>query len=146
MKNLKLTGGIIWVLESLYDTKPLQHKLWQLRQLENGTIGKSIADLLDDKGYRLIPKFENHDLKHVLLGYEMKMVDEIKMQAFLVGNGNYTFPCLIFLSLGIFYPTIWRTLPSEYKKGKNTKSVYHLKLDDCMHKSLNEVKIEFGIV
>ena len=46
MKNLKLTGGIIWVLELLYDTKPLQHKLRQLRQLENGTIGKSIADLL----------------------------------------------------------------------------------------------------
>jgi hypothetical protein len=144
MEKIKLTGGTIWALENIYGTTAMTSKLNQLRTLENGTVGKEIANLLDNLGFRLIPKFENHDLKHVVLGYEMTMKDEIKMQAYLVGNGNFTFPCLIFLSLGLFYPSIWLDLPREYKIGKSSKSIFYLTLDNCMEKDLNEIKSLYG--
>jgi hypothetical protein len=143
-KSLRLTGWTIWALEKIYDTASLDSKLSQLRTLQNGTVGHEIAKMLDSKKYRLIPKFENHDLKHIILDYEMTMKDEIRMQAYLVGNGNYTLPCLFFLSLGLFYPTIWKDLPTEFKKGKKANSIHFLTLDNCMDKSLTEVKKLYG--
>ena len=144
MESIKLNGWTILVLEYIYGSNKLTPKLNQLRTLNQGTVGKEIANLLDNLGYRLIPKFENHDLKHVILEDEMTMKDEIRMKAYLVGNGNYTLPCLIFLSLGLFYPTIWTDLPKEYKIGKASKSIHYLTLDNCMTKDLIETRNEYG--
>ncbi len=143
-KSLRLTGWTIWALEKIYTSTSLESKLVHLRTLETGTVGREIAEMLDKKNYRLIPKFENHDLKHIILEYEMTMKDEIRMQAYLVGNGNYTLPCLIFLSLGLFYPTIWKDLPGEFKQGKKTNSIHLLTLNNCMDKSLAEIKEVYG--
>ena len=132
LKKLKITGGIIWLLELIHGKDYLAPKLNHLRTLQLGTVGREVAEMLDNKKYRLIPKFENHDLKHIILDYEMTMKDEIRMQAYLIGNGNLTFPCLIFFSLGVFYPTIWKDLLKEYQTGKASKSIYFLTLDNCM--------------
>ena len=145
-KSLRVTGWIIWTLEKLYGTRETESKLAFLRTLEKGTAGREIADMLDKNGFRLIPKFESHDLKHVVLDYEMTMPNEIRMQAYLIGNGNYSFPCLIFFTLGIFYPEVWKDLAKEYRAGKASNSILHLTLDNCMNSSLKELKIEFGRV
>lgn len=144
LKNLKITGGIIWLLELIHGKDYLAPKLNYLRTLQLGTVGREVAEMLDNKKYRLIPKFENHDLKHIILGYEMTMKDEIRMQAYLIGNGNLTFPCLIFFSLGVFYPSIWKHLLKEYQTGKTSKSIHFLTLDNCMELQLKDVKSEYG--
>jgi len=144
IKSIRLTGWTIWILEKLYGTTVFDSKMETLRALEKGTVGREVAELLDSNGFRLIPKFENHDLKHIVLDYEMTMPDEIKMQAYLVGNGNTTLPCLLFLSLGLFYPRIWPDLGAEYKQGKMTNSIHFLTLDHCMHRSLNDMRKEYG--
>lgn len=144
LKNIKITGGIIWLLELIHGIDYLAPKLNHLRTLQLGTVGREVAEMLDSKQYRLIPKFENHDLKHIVLEYEMTMKDEIRMQAYLIGNGNFTLPCLIFFSLGIFYPTIWKDLLNEYQTGKASKSIHFLTLDNCMELQLIDVKNEYG--
>lgn len=144
VKSLKITGGIIWLLELIHGKDYLAPKLNHLRSLQHGTVGRQVADMLDSKQYRLIPKFENHDLKHIVLDYEMTMKDEIRMQAYLIGNGNFTLPCLIFFSLGIFYPTIWKGLFKEYQDGKTSKSIHFLTLDNCMELQLIDIKNEYG--
>ena len=140
----RLTGSSIWVLEKIYGKEPLNTRLEQLRVLQPGTVGREIADMLDSKQYRLIPKFEDHDLKHIVLGYEMTRRDEIRMQAYLVGNGNRTLPCMIFLSIAIIYPGLWRDLIVQYQLGKKRKSIYYLRLEECMDKSLEDVKAEYA--
>lgn len=144
LKNLKITGGIIWLLELIHGKDYLAPKLNHLRTLQLGTVGREVAEMLDNKKYRLIPNFENHDLKHIILDYEMTMKDEIRMQAYLIGNGNLTFPCLIFFSLGVFYPVIWKDLLKEYQTGKASKSIHFLTLDNCMELQLKDVKNEYG--
>ncbi|CAD0007340.1 hypothetical protein [Flavobacterium chungangense] len=144
LKKLKITGGIIWLLELIYGKNYLTFKLDHLRTLQHGTVGREVVKMLDSKQYRLIPKFENHDLKHIVLEYEMTMKDEIRMQAYLIGNGNFTFPCLLFFSLGIFYPRIWKDLFKEYQEGKTTKSIHYLTLDNCMESQLKDIKSEYG--
>jgi len=143
-RSIKLTGWTIRVLEKLYGSAHLEDKLSHLRTLEHGTVGREIANMLDSKNYRLIPRFENHDLKHIVLDYAMTMKDEIRMQAYLVGNGNYTWPCLIFLSLAIFYPATWKHLAKEFKQGKLSNPIHYLALDNCMNQSLSEVKKIYG--
>jgi hypothetical protein len=142
--SIRLTGWTIWVLEKIYGSALLNVKLTHLRTLEPGTVGREIAEMLDSKNYRLIPKFENHDLKHIILDYDMTMKDEIRMQAYLVGNGNFTLPCLIFLALGLFYPSIWKDLPGEFNCGRRANSIYFLTLDNCMDMTLMEVKELYG--
>jgi hypothetical protein len=93
----------------------------KLRKLENGTLGKEIADCLDSHNLTLVPKYESHDLKHVLLGFKMNAEDEIKMQAFMIGNGNYSIPSFtIFFFGALLLPDLWSAFYSEFKKGRNT--------------------------
>ncbi|HRG52957.1 MAG TPA: hypothetical protein PLL00_08990 [Bacteroidia bacterium] len=66
------------------------------------------------------------------------------MQAYLVGNGNYTFPCVAFILFGVFYPEVWKELPKEFKRGRISKSIYHLTIDDCMNMHLADIKKEYG--
>lgn len=138
--QFKLTGGIIFLLESWYGTAAQDAKLDALRRLPDGTTGREVVRLLDEKGYRLIPKFESHDLKHLILGYEMTMKDEIRMQGYLIGNGNRTWPCLLFFMLGVFYPGVWMQLYREFRKGRNRKSIHFLTIENCMHENLCDLQ------
>jgi ubiquinone biosynthesis protein Coq4 len=112
--------------------------------MKSGTVGKEIANMLDEKGFKLIPKFKNHDLKHLVLGYQMTLEDEIRMQAYLIGNGNRTFWCLLFFSQAILMPELWRELLVEYKKGQSAKSIFDLTLDSCINKNLKELQRQYS--
>lgn len=141
---MKFPGWTVVVLQSVFDMKKMDNLHNSLRQLPEGSTGKVVADLLDERNFRLIPKFPNHDLKHAVLDYQMKMEDEIKMQAYLVGNGNYTWPCLLFLSLGIFRPKIWKELIVHYNQGKHSPNIFNLNLMDVIHTPIKDLQIEFG--
>ncbi len=143
--ELSKVAGIVWFLQTIFNMDNYERKQEVLRNFPNGSVGKSIANILDENGLRLIPKFESHDLKHLLLGYSMTPEDEVKMQAFLFGNGNWTLPCLSFLSLGLLMPEIWQDLIKAYKKGKNTKSIHHLTLGNCASFDLNELRKNYEL-
>jgi hypothetical protein len=143
IRKSKITGFTVLVLQSVFDMKPYIEKHNQLRIMELGTVGREVSEMLDKFGYELIPQFENHDLKHLLLGYQMTIEDEVRMQAFLVGNGNHSLPCYIFLSLGLFMPEIWKDMMMEYKKGKDTKPVYFLTLENTKNNNLLELRNEY---
>ncbi len=94
----------------------------ELKSLPSGTIGSELYRMLITNNLKVIPKFENHDLKHIILGYGMTSVEEIKMQAYLFGNGNRSVFCILFLASGLIFPEEWSSFYNEFKKGK--KSVY----------------------
>jgi hypothetical protein len=144
VQSIKLSGGVVWAPEKIYHSDLPDDKLQRMRGLPRGTVGREVADVLDRRGYRLIPKFESHDLKHVILGYDMTVVDEIRMQAYLLGNGNYTLPCLASVMPGLFYPSIWKLLCNDFKQGRKGKSIFHLTIDECMSSSLSDVRREYG--
>jgi len=142
---MKITGISIFLLEKLYNTDKLERKVAYMRTLPPHTTGFTLANLLDTNGYRLIPSFEDHDLKHLLLGYAYTMPDEIRMQAYLIGNGNFTWPCLVFfLSLLWFYPSSWRHLLKDYRQGRRSPSILALSIDDCMELPLQETICRYG--
>lgn len=114
----------VWTIQQFYDMSVYEEKMSQLRNLPEGTVGFDIVKCLDENELTLVPKYESHDMKHVLLGYEMTPVDEIRMQAFMLGNGNYSFPCFAILTFGILLlPDEWKTLYQDFKKGRASKKI-----------------------
>ena len=106
--------GFCW----LYGEDNTTVSLAALRQLPPGTLGREIADTLDRHGLRLIPGYENHDLKHVLLGYAMTPEDELRLKACLFGNGDYSPSGFGLLALALFTPELWPELVVHYRRGR----------------------------
>ena len=118
----------VWTIEQFHDIAIYEQKARQLQELPDGTLGKDIANCLEKNNLRLVPNYESHDLKHVLLDFKMTPVDEIRMQAFMLGNGNYSIPSFaIFFFGAILLPDLWRTFYKDYKNGLNSKP--NLKVD-----------------
>ncbi|KGO79189.1 hypothetical protein Q762_14550 [Flavobacterium cauense R2A-7] len=126
--------------------KPYNQKVEKLRELPKGTLGNDIAKILDENKVKLIPNYESHDLKHVLLNYGMNAEDEIRMQAFMLGNGNYTFPCIAILTFGtILLPGMWSTFYKDYKRGKNAKPISSWSIDKYAEIETNLLRYELSI-
>ncbi|WP_299254970.1 hypothetical protein [uncultured Aquimarina sp.] len=138
VENLKIFIAIK-PLQYLFQSKS-QVKLHELRLLPEGTIGKDVFKMLNSRHLKIIPKFEEHDMKHIILGYSMSSIDEIRMQAYLFGNGNYNIFCLLFLASGIMFPEYWNTFYKDYKKGKNAISMSNLTFEKCKMKLSKDLK------
>ncbi|TRZ42193.1 hypothetical protein [Robertkochia solimangrovi] len=116
-----------------------------LRKLENGTLGKEIANCLDDHKLTLVPNYESHDLKHLLLDYKMTAEDEIRMQAFMIGNGNYSIPSFtIFFFGAILLPDLWTTFYSDFEKGRQTVPISNWTINDFANRPIRELRNELA--
>jgi len=137
--------GVIKPLQKKYGNKHFEDKLKEMRHLPKDTIGNDLAKILDLNNLKLIPKFENHDLKHLVLGYGMTTQDEIKMQAYLLGNGSRKLTCILFLLSGILFPSLWKEYYQEYQKGKSSPSILKLSLEDCMRMQTHDMRKKYII-
>lgn len=121
-------------MEQFNDTTALEQKTKALKQLPEGTLGKDIADCLEMHHLRLVPDYESHDLKHVLLDFKMTPEDEIRLQAFMLGNGNYSLASFaIFIFGALLLPELWKTFYRDYQNGKNALPVKHWNIEDYAH-------------
>ncbi|PKV76418.1 hypothetical protein [Pontibacter ramchanderi] len=120
----------VWLIEHFSNIERYQKKVDKLQELEKGTLGKDIAECLSKNKLRLVPGYESHDLKHVLLDYKMNPVDEIRMQAFMIGNGNVSILSLaIFLYGFLLLPNKWRTFYKDFKSGLASQPIKHWQID-----------------
>lgn len=114
----------VWLIERFHDMKLYDEQLEELRKLKKGTLGREIADCLDKHSLRLVPYYESHDLKHSLLDYKMTPIDEIRMQAFMIGNGNVSIPSIAIFTFGIILlPRQWVQFAKDFRKGLDSKSI-----------------------
>ena len=100
-----------------------------LRQLPPGTLGRSLADHLDQQQFRPFTtgprRKQLHDAVHVLTGYDTSPIGEAEVQAFLLGAKFH--PAQIALGLGtlrLVYkhcpscPHLWQRLWQAYQRGQ----------------------------
>jgi hypothetical protein len=124
----------VWTIEQFHDIAIYEEKARQLQELPEGTLGKDIANCLERNGLRLVPGYESHDLKHVLLDFKMTPVDEIRLQAFMLGNGNHTLASFaIFLFGALWLPDCWRTFYQDFKDGRNAKPIHSWTIEEFAH-------------
>ncbi|MEN7547188.1 hypothetical protein AAG747_04670 [Rapidithrix thailandica] len=146
----KIVEGLkVWMvikpLQFLFRRSMENHTI-ELQNSQKGTVGYDIYQLLKKHDLKVIPKFENHDLKHLILGYGMSSIDEIRMQMYLLGNGNYSIFCLLFAASGILFPKAWSSFYQDYRKGKSAPSILDLSIHDCKVKKTKELKNTYNKV
>lgn len=138
----------VWTIEQFHDIALYEQKVRQLKELSDGTLGKDIANCLEKNGLRLVPNFESHDLKHVLLEFKMTPVDEIRMQAFMLGNGNYSLPSFAIFIFGvIFLPDLWTTFYKDFVNGQNSKPISTWTIEDyahCQTSALRQIVLNYS--
>lgn len=138
----------VWTIEQFYDTAIYEQKARQLQELPDGTLGKDIANCLEQNNLRLVPNYESHDLKHVLLDFKMTPVDEIRMQAFMLGNRNYSVPSFaIFIFGALFLPDLWTTFYKDYKNGQNSKPIKTWTIEEyahCQTSTLRQIVLNYS--
>lgn len=151
-KHLRIRERLVEALKVQLVIKPLQYlyraegasRMKELNNLADGTVGKDVAQLLESNNLSIIPKYEDHDLKHLILGYGMTSMDEIAMQAYLFGNGNRSLTCVLFLSSGLLFPEYWKRFYGDYKSGKEAPSILDLTLKNCMLQSTEDLRETFN--
>ena len=73
----------------------------------------------------------------------MTAEDEIRMQAFMVGNGNYSIPSFTILFFGvILLPDLWLTLYLDFKKGKKSIRISEWTIEKFANRNLTELRAE----
>lgn len=121
--------------------KPLKLSTQQLLNLPDGTLGKETAILLKESKFELIPSYESHDFKHVLLNYPMTGLGEVRMQFFALGNGNYYPPTWGIVALGLLlFPRNYKLFIEDYRRGKRACSITNLAYENLMYMNLEQLK------
>ncbi|MCC2546925.1 hypothetical protein LJY25_10755 [Hymenobacter sp. BT175] len=131
----------LWWLYGPQDTQALGD---YLPRLPIGTLGRGVADLLVRHELQLIPHYQDHDLKHVLLGYDMTSEDELRLKAFMLGNGDWSLACLGLLAFALLTPELWPGLYLHYRRGRRTQSVVHWRLADYAAESVEALRYQIG--
>ncbi|SFQ74534.1 hypothetical protein [Hymenobacter arizonensis] len=139
------TSFLIPLFWWFYGARPSATPMLYLSGLPVGTLGRAVADGLHCHGFQLIPNYENHDLKHALLGYGMTPEEELRMQAFMLGNGNRSPTCFGALLFAVLMPELWANLLVHYRQGKLVSPVFRWSLVDYAAKDLENLRQEIGL-
>jgi len=136
---------LIPVFRAWYGTAQTQVQQQQLQLLPSGTVGRAVADLLAAHHLQLIPRYEDHDLKHVLLGYDMTPADELKLKAFMLGNGDWSLPSIVLSLLAVLTPEIWPELWRHYQRGRRAPCIVQWTLADYAAQNLEALRQQIGL-
>lgn len=118
----------------------------QIALMENGTLGKALHTFLQSRNLGYLPKYEEHDSYHALLGYGTTVTEELKLQAFMWGNRNSTFAGKVLFILGcISFPSKYSVFKKEILRGQDAKPLSMQKASSMIPKNLAELRKELCI-
>jgi len=143
----KLRG---WIMEQLFRwSYPVygaifkrRQKGWcrtkqQLGDSPPGSLGKEVYYFLNSQDFEILPKFEDHDTLHVLLGYSTHVVDEVRMQFCLLGNGKRSIYLYGVVCIGwLAFPECWHLFTEAIKRGRAMMPVHRWKFEHLLREPL----------
>lgn len=150
MKREKILTRLFEISNEWYRSKK-KKSAWpftveQLIQLPQNSIGNELGLFLSRNGFNLLAKSEQHDIFHILTGYNTSVPEEIAMQYYLYGNGKRSTYLYGVIIIGLFtYPDQWITFYRSYKKGGTALPFFHLNYLDLLSKDLNLHLTHFNI-
>lgn len=108
-----------WLAANLLVPRTWKYSMEDYKNMPEGSLGKAIYDVLVANDLIFIKNGARHDIGHVLLGYDMTIIDEWRMQLFLLGNGKRRFFTIALASAGVvLLPELWFMAKEEFNKGK----------------------------
>ncbi len=127
--------------------KAWKYKINDLRNFPSGSLGKEMANFLDQHRIDLIPKAERHDVFHILTGYHITPEEETMMQFWLLGNRKFTPYTIGTCIIGfILIPEHWSSFIQAIKKGMQSPCISNWDFESMLYINLNQIihKIHFS--
>lgn len=96
----------------------------KLAALPEGTVGRQLHQFFQHNELDLLPFYEKHDIKHVVLGYDATEDGEVCLQCFMLANGRCTIPVLIAVVYGLLtMPEYWHKFKHAWMRGRQNRSL-----------------------
>jgi ubiquinone biosynthesis protein Coq4 len=115
-------------------------------KLPKNSLGRNFYNYLKAEKIAFKPNLIRHDLKHILLGYEMKMPDELKINAFLLGNRYYNPLGITYLFICVLIvPEIIPELKKAYQRGRTAVSLKSVDLGKYLSNDLQKIRYQLNI-
>ncbi len=117
------------------------------KAMPTNSLGLLYFNYLKQHNISFKPNLIRHDMKHILLGYEMEMPDELKIHAFLIGNKSYNLMGIFYLMICLlFVPEIIPRLYQEYKRGQYAVCLKDIDLQQFIDHDISIVRRKFRII
>ncbi len=101
-----------------------QYTVSDLSNLPLHTVGHTLFLFLENNNLQLLPYYEKHDIKHVVLATEK---GEVCLQLFMLANGRITLPIIATVLFGICtMPEYWKAFILAFKRGYHTSTLKHI--------------------
>lgn len=105
------------------------------------TLGYQLFQFLNSHNLSLLPYYEKHDIKHVVLNYPPTDKGEVCLQCFMLANGRYTLPVFVTVLFGwCVMPNYWKDFVEAYKRGRKCKSLQELNWFSLITSSLLDIQ------
>jgi|GEM_PF-3123834 len=91
----------------------------QLAAYPENTLGRKWFEFYDGQGFTMSANYEEHDITHVILGYNTSIIEETRMYSFMFGAGKISAPTILTMLIGsIFLPEFIPDFLRDYRLGK----------------------------
>lgn len=105
------------------------------------SVGREIYEYMNRNNIPFKPNLARHDVKHIILGYEMKMPDELRIHSFMLGNRCNNLMGIIYLMVcSAFVPEVIPQLIKDYKRGRRTLCLKEFDLEKLVAMPLNQCR------
>ena len=116
------------------------------RRMPLNSIGHQLITYMDRHNIPFKPNLVRHDVKHILLGYEMNMPDELRIHAFLLGNRCYNPLAITYLAIcTAVVPEVIPTLKKDFVRGRKAVCLRAIPIQDHLRDDLNVCKQLWGL-
>ncbi|MEJ8841317.1 Coq4 family protein [Lacibacter sp. H375] len=129
------------ILKIVRRKKKFPYSMEQLSALPFETVGNELWQLLNAENLRLLPYYERHDIKHVVLNYPFTDEGEVSLQFFMLANGRVSFPVLATVIYGLVtMPEYYSSFKKAWQRGKQSKSLENMDWFGIMEQPLTVVQ------
>lgn len=120
---------------------PWPYSLDDLAEMPEGSWGRELSGFLRSRDLGYLPKYEAHDAYHALLGYGTTVTEELKLQAFMLGNGSASVAGRVLLTMGrLLLPSKRLLLHAEYHRGRRSLPLHRFPPEDLIPLPLAQVR------
>lgn len=113
--------------------KPWNETTESLARYQSGSLGHELYWFLKRGNINLEPKYESHDVFHVIAGYGLGLINEARLFFFLFGNGKRSLSIIGSMIVAlIFIPEQWSQFRKDYHRGKSYKAIKHLDFENML--------------
>jgi len=123
------------------------YSLQDYQNMPENSLGKSLSDYMEKHSIPFKSNLVRHDLKHIVLGYEMDMPDELRIHSFLLGNRCYNPMAIAYLLICVMIvPEVIPTLKKDFKRGRRAKCLRNINLENFIKEDLTKCQKVWGLV